>query len=365
MSEPIEIHILEKKKFEQNFKNSLDIYFPEKIISNYYLWSRWRKIFNITINDKILRFFCEPLFKMALKKNMEKLLIPFRHNARSLSGINKKGIVWQTHDINNVLSSAPPIISFSQDEEDYAKKILVNNNISKNDKIILLTIRDEEYYNNIYRLKKEQNKHRNSDIGIFSDLIAYLCNKDFKVVRMGKIVKEKVDYKHPNFFDYAVSKIRSDFLDIYLFNISNFIISNGTGLDSVAALFRKKILYLNYGELTSFNTYYNNNIAFIYPRKFIYEHKEKLNLIEIYDRKITNFTSNSEFDENKIQFGDLNVNEQIKATDEMIDFMNSGYRKENIDLNDQLFKFLKKKFHQKHRINFSTNFLKDNKSFFN
>ena len=59
---------------------------------------------------------------MALKKNMEKLLIPFRHNARSLSGINKKGIVWQTHDINNVLSSAPPIISFSQDEEDYAKK---------------------------------------------------------------------------------------------------------------------------------------------------------------------------------------------------------------------------------------------------
>ena len=116
-------------------------------------------------------------------------------------------------------------------------------------------------------------------------------------------------------------------MDIYLFNISNFIISNGTGLDSVAALFRKKILYLNYGELTSFNTYYNNNIAFIYPRKFIYEHKEKLNLIEIYDRKITNFTSNSEFDENKIQFGDLNVNEQIKATDEMIDFMNSGYEK--------------------------------------
>ena len=97
----------------------------------------------------------------------------------------------------------------------------------------------------------------------------------------------------------------------------------------------------------------------------MHEHNEKLNLIEIYDKNIINFTSDTEFDKNKIQLGNLNTNEQIKATDEMIDFMNSGYKKENIDLNDQLFKFLKKKFNQKHRVNFSTNFLKENKLFFN
>jgi len=50
MSEPIEIHFLEKKKFKENFKEYLDIYFPEKFISNTYLWRRWKNFFKIKID---------------------------------------------------------------------------------------------------------------------------------------------------------------------------------------------------------------------------------------------------------------------------------------------------------------------------
>jgi putative glycosyltransferase (TIGR04372 family) len=364
MCEPIEIHFLEKKKFKENFKDYLDIYFPEKVISNTYLWRRWKNFFKIKVNDQILRFFCEPIFKMAVKKKMNKLLIPFRHNSKVLSGANKKGNIWQTHDINNVLSSFNPIINFSKDEKIFAEKIFKNKNISKNDKIILLTIRDDEYYKRIYN-SKEQNDHRNTNINIFLDLIKYLCDKNFKVIRMGKIQKNKIKFEHPNFFDYAFSDIRNDFFDIYLFSISTFVISNGTGLDSTATLFRKKILYLNYGELTSFNTFFNNNVAFIYPRKFVYREKEDLNIIQIFDKKITTFTNNQEFQENDIKCKDLNANEQIQATVEMINFLKSGYTKENIDLNNKLFKVLKKKFNQKIKFNFSTNFLKQNELYFN
>ena len=85
---------------------------------------------------------------------------------------------------------------------------------------------------------------------------------------MGKNMDKKLDINDPNFLDYAFSSERSDFLDIFLFKVSYFVISTGSGLDNISSLFRKNILLINYADLVLMN-YFNNNIKLFFPKIFI------------------------------------------------------------------------------------------------
>ena len=63
---------------------------------------------------------------------------------------------------------------------------------------------------------------------------------------MGKNDETKLNYTCDNVIDYANSQYRSDFMDIYLTSKCEFFISSGGGLDGVAVIFDKPILYINY-----------------------------------------------------------------------------------------------------------------------
>ena len=84
-------------------------------------------------------------------------------------------------------------------------------NINKNDKIVLLCVRDP-----VYRIKLRNNyvqkndiiySNRDSKISDFEKLVQYLCEKNYKVIRMGSLAHEKIKNDHPNLIDYAFSKI--------------------------------------------------------------------------------------------------------------------------------------------------------------
>ena len=88
----------------------------------------------------------------------------------------------------------------------------------------MLCVRDS-----VYRLKLKNSlgfekedivySNRDSRISDFENLIKYLCEKNYKVIRMGQLVHEKIKYSHPNLIDYAFDDKKSDFLDLFILHI--------------------------------------------------------------------------------------------------------------------------------------------------
>ena len=356
MSQPIEIHLQEKKsKIVNNF--FFDIYFPQNKIANLYLWEKWKTILNIKIPGNISRFFFEPIFFIALKNNNKNMLVPFRHNTNTYFGKSFESC-WQAQDINKVLDKSIPLITFSNEEKKKAFNFLNKNNISEDDKIILLVNRDPKYRHeqNVNKISNEYT-YRDQDISLFDEAVEYLCSLNYKVIRMGKNMDKRLNIKNPNFFDYAFSNERSDFLDIYLFKICDFVISTGTGLDNVASLFRKKILHINYADLLLMR-YLNSNVSLICPKKFIdAETNKELTIFEIYEKlpKNSNFTDCNDFlKKENIKYKSLNRNEIKYSCIEMIEFLTKGLNSETISLN----KKVKEMFLNKYGISFNSNFCK-------
>tara|TARA_Y100000590_G_scaffold108073_1_gene122896 strand:+ start:2922 stop:4064 length:1143 start_codon:yes stop_codon:yes gene_type:complete len=363
MSEPIEIHIYEKKLIKEK-KNYIDIYFREKNIVNQFLWSKWKKILSVKSDHKFFRFFFKIIFLEALKRNNQKFLIPFRHHTKYLNDKNKNFFQWQIHDIFDLLDKHQKIIQFKNHEIDKGIKELSRYNINENDQIILLCVRDP-----VYRLKLRNNyldkkdiiySNRDSRIGEFEHLVKYLCEKNYKVIRMGQLVHEKINYNHPNLFDYAFDNKKSDFLDLYLFYISKFVISTGTGLDALSSLFRKKRIYINCGEFSSFNYKLNNNISYVFPKKIIKKSdKKELGLLEIFEENINQIETKNDKKYNDFTFKSLDSDEMIDAFETMENFIKEGYSKNYLFKNQRINEYLREKYKTNTKIYWSPKYLYD------
>ena len=360
MSQPLEIH-LNEKKLNIIDKNLFDIYFPTKEVCNLFLWHKYRKVMNIIMPDKILRFIFEPIFRIALKKNNQNMLIPFRHHANNLAKKNIN-IIWQAQDVNGVLEKTDPTISFTKDEENKGYDFFKKNNIFENDKIILLISRDPKYRHLNSNGKVGLNyTYRDQDVNIFKEAVEHLCSLNYKVIRMGRDMEKKLDVQHPNFFDYAFSNQRSDFLDIFLIKACYFAISTGTGLDNVCSLFRKKILLINHGDLILMN-YLNKNISLFYPKRFFYlSNNEELNILDI-QKKISENSDITEGQEflKKLNIGYKNIdsNKIKNACVEMIDYLENGPGLEAIELNKKINDQFLNKYNLHFKINFCKSYLK-------
>ena len=341
---PIEIH-LQKKKYEIKKKNIIDIYFCEKKIANLYLWGKWKEILGIKINDRLSNFLFEPTFRYIIKKRNKKFLIPFKHNSDTWNHhLFIKGEAprddsfhykWEMYDSPHLLEQTSPLIKLTTAEKNFGEKILKKNNILKDDNIILLIVRDSAYYNHMHPEKiTTKTSNRDSDIDDFKDLVKDLCEKNYKVIRMGKIMHKKLNYKHDNFIDYAFSDFKSEFLDIFLFSICKFVISTGSGLETISTIFRKKIIYINYSVLEALELPTTMNITFVYPKEIIDTNKNKeLSVYDIFKHGLSKENIFQSGKMNNIVLKSLTTQQMINATEEMIDYMDKKYLESSSEIN--------------------------------
>jgi len=362
LSEPLEIFILEKKRGFIK-KNFFDIYFGQNEVANEFLWSKWKEILNLYFNDKIKRKFFGPIFRIALAKKDKNMLIPFRY----FEPENKK-YYNQTFDINDVLKNEKPRTFFSKEEEKNALNILKKFNIKENDKIILLCNRDPIYryfkklnYENFIKNNKSVEMdipnygHRDQYINDYDLGVKFLCDHNYKVIRMGRNMHERLKLKHDNFFDYAFSEIKSDMMDIYLHKICKFVISSQTGIESPATLFRKKIFFVNYNEFFLFHNY---NYSTVFPKKFFYkQNEEELDICDIY-KELSHNNFVPDYDKLGIRYKNLERSEIKLAFTEIVKNYENGIDAETIKLNDALKKKLYEKTGLKYNFFFNKQYLK-------
>ena len=206
-------------------KNEIYLAIPNKKIVNQFLFKKWQTFFLI-IPSKFY-FFLNFLRKF---KYGHLFLAPYRDPQNTSRP-------WQYIDIHNVLKSSTPMINFSNEEIKKGNEMLKDFGII-DDNYICFINRGSEYRGDIDSCL---NTTVNNQIKGIKELTKY----GLKAIRMGVDGQQALE-QHPNIIDYANSKYKSDFNDIFLTFNCKFMISSGTGIDRIPILNRKKTLLINY-----------------------------------------------------------------------------------------------------------------------
>ena len=257
----IEIFLSELKLNIHQKKRTIYIWFPNKFISNKFLFKKWKEVILI-----FPRMIIEPLFFFFKKISFGRFfLIPYRQWTQPSSWKRP----WNVIDINNVLSRTGPSMHFSNKEIEIGNNYLKKYDISADNKYICLLVRNPDYFLNKGFLKEKKINLRDASLKPFLKGIKYLSQKDYKIFNLGeKSIKEEAGSRGSDLIFYNNSNYKSDFLDIFLpFNCS-FMLSTGSGLDFIPILNRKKRFILNFSEIYNLWTL-DYDVDFFIPKKFM------------------------------------------------------------------------------------------------
>lgn len=232
----INIFYLEYSLFEPNICNSQ-------------LHNMWRRSI----------FIIPPQFS-GIVMALDKLIMLFLANkAYGLCGnkiiLDNRGL--SARDTHSYLKKARSHLSFTLEEHRFAKHTLEKINIKPHDRYVCLLVRSNAYNKGHPVWDKP---YRNANLSSYIKACQFLAKKGYYVLRMGKAVDDNFAVNHPKIIDYARSDIRSDFMDIYLSAHCYFFITTGTGLDNVAQIFRRPILYTNCFIMAYVHTWYPHRI---------------------------------------------------------------------------------------------------------
>jgi putative glycosyltransferase (TIGR04372 family) len=141
----------------------------------------------------------------------------------------------------------PPLYTFDHSELKQGERFLAELGIPVGAKIVCCVFRDHGYdkSQNDPNYKFKQG-YRVTPLENFMPVVTELISLGYYVIRMGRHNSEKLHLNHPKYFDRTEWKFgNDDFLDIFLFGVSEFTVSTGSGIDAFSSFFRKPVLFLN------------------------------------------------------------------------------------------------------------------------
>ena len=198
-------------------------------------------IFNLIMNiefffRKIKSQFLSKIFK--LKKNEYDI---FPHIG--IHAIYKKNFIKNTFDDIEPINHINLNIFLEEKKKLLCKKILDSKKIPSNN-IVCLHVRDSGF-------KKDLNRklYRNSNINNYLELINYLIDKNYYVIRMGDHSSNKINFSNKNFLDYAHSELNSRLMDLFLISECKFFVGTQSGIMDTAYMFNKPTLTTNMCEI--------------------------------------------------------------------------------------------------------------------
>ena len=148
------------------------------------------------------------------------------------------------------------------------------------------------------------------------------------------------------------------FLDVFLFSVSKFIISTGTGLESISNLFRKKLLYLNFADIGALHYPLNSNLTFVYPKKFIDKKKNKeLSIYDFFKYGLDNVESYKSDIMDNIKVKSITTEQMINAIKEMLSYLDGKYPDSSLEANREINNLLQESYGFENNFYWSRDFL--------
>ena len=197
----------------------------------------------------------------------------------------------------NGLDKTDSHVSLSAEEMEEGRKRLIEIGIYPDEPYVCLIVRDGGHYKSKGDIESAGYELLNFDINDFSGVAEELIDSGFQVIRMGSGSERPFMSKPDGVVDYAHSKNRSEFLDVYLAATCEFAVSTQTGPDAVCMLFRRPVLYVDVTRYCQF--FFGSKLATWSPVR-LQKNGSTLNLSEIVNSEIAWFKDPNLFLKNGI-----------------------------------------------------------------
>ncbi len=342
----------------------LDLFYLKKYVCNKQLEKMWRRSLIVLPAwllrplSRVNRFFC--LFISSFKEHE--------------IAINDKD-----SNIHNLIDKLPAHISFTDKEELKGKEILKKFGLAKDAKFVCLHVRDAGYLNrhikHEYKDRWQYHNYRNGNIDNYVLAAEELARRGYYVFRMGKNVLKPLKSSNPKVIDYASSKMRNDFMDIYLSAKCNFFISPGSGIDGISLIFRRPIAYTNHVSFGLMGQKYcnNNRVLLLTKHHINKKNQQELTISEIFSANVAFAYTSDEYKLNDVELEENSPEEIRDLVIEMDERLNGRWKDTNEDLllqkrfwsifEDRIKRLnLKGPMHRKMKIRFGAKFLRENQN---
>lgn len=182
-------------------------------------------------------------------------------------GLGRYGV-----DTYAALEQTPPHLRFTPAEESAAAAERTRMGLPEGAPYICFYARDPAYLAEIYPdIDCSYHDFRNADINNCLAAAQALVRKGYHALRMGSVVARPLETASPGIIDYA-TRYRSELMDIHLLAHCRFFLSGGSGIDAVATIFRKPIVYVNWIPLRHADTVQRNAVIIF---KLLWSRAEK------------------------------------------------------------------------------------------
>ena len=197
----------------------------------------------------------------------------------------------------NGLDKTDSHVSLSAEEIEEGRKRLIEIGINPDEPYVGLIVRDGGHYKSRGDIESAGYELLNFDINDFAGVAEALIESGFQVVRMGSGSERPFTSRPDGVVDYALSKNRSEFLDVYLAATCEFAVSTQTGPDAVSMLFRRPVLYVDVTRYCQF--FFGSRLATWFPVR-LQKNGSLLNLSEVVNSEIAWFKDPNLFSKNGI-----------------------------------------------------------------
>lgn len=251
-------------------------FFEEKIVCNTQLSKMWKRVLPVIPFPRIC---------YEVDRTMS-LLLGKKYQNNPVKAYQSCLLV---RDHQNLLETKEkPYIYFTQDELDTAKRKLSKLGVEKGKPFVCLLVRDAGYLDKRNPGKRLYRHHdcRNADIINYRKMALFLAEKNYAVFRMGKHVEKKFGIDHPNIIDYANHSEQCDLLDIYLPAHCDFMISTSTGLDGIAQIFRRPLLFTDLLPIFNQLQFWHPSVMYI-PKKIRYKDTDNVLSFKALEKELT------------------------------------------------------------------------------
>ncbi|MBF0385319.1 MAG: TIGR04372 family glycosyltransferase [Candidatus Omnitrophica bacterium] len=143
-----------------------------------------------------------------------------------------------------IWNAANPQLSLSREQEAEGLRLLNSMGIKKGEIYVCFFARDSAYLESIIKRDWSYHDYRDSDVEDFIPALEYLTSRGIKAIRMGAVVKRRMETKNPMIIDYA-TRFRTEQGDIYLMKNCKFYLGDTSGIFILAAIFNKPLALIN------------------------------------------------------------------------------------------------------------------------
>jgi putative glycosyltransferase (TIGR04372 family) len=334
---------LSKNKSKLNNKKYFDIFIVSSATShiNYQWLKMWRRVIPhlykatyfwntvIRINKLI------PWYESHL---IDDNLVYLRQIDQKLVGNKLKEKKKKVDDkLKLVLKNKQSNLSFTRKEVDKGLKVLKEIGCNGKQGYICFHARDSMFLKNIYdNLNSEYHNYRDSDINNYLLAAQEMASRGIYSIRMGAIVEKKIHCDSNLILDYASSKFRTDFNDVYISSHCKFFLCSDTGLSIVPEVFRLPVVHVNFTNITNISVW---TIDSLFVFKFFYLRSENrfMSFSEILDLEFGGPETEETFSKLNIELIENSPEEIRQVTIEMDERLNGTWetREEDKELQER------------------------------